>query len=286
MWLPFSFANVFVGAFAGLLNLTPIDENIFPPAYVQTVSGQFQAGGLVAMQLQKGVSLRVDGAKIKQDNGLAVFGFGRDAGKQAKLVFSKQGKQHIIHKPLLARQYETQYIEGVAPEYVTPPPDVLQRIRQENALKRAARRGQLAKAQFINGFRWPLTGRISGVYGSQRIFNGQPRRPHFGVDIVAPKGTPVKAMADGKVTLAQSDMYYEGGLVFIDHGLDIISAYLHLSQVNVKRGDKVRAGDMIGRVGSGGRSTGAHLDWRIYWRDKHIDPVLLVGEQPARKASR
>ncbi|MDD9841857.1 MAG: M23 family metallopeptidase [Alphaproteobacteria bacterium] len=282
MWLTFSFASIFTGAFAGLLNLTPIDENIFPQTYVQTVSGQFQPGGLVAMQLQKGVSLRVDGAEIKQDNGLIVFGFGRDAGEQTKLVFSKQGKQHIIHKPLLARTYETQYIEGVAPEYVTPPPAVLQRIKQENALKRAARRGQLAKAQFTNGFQWPLTGRMSGVYGSQRIFNGQPRRPHFGVDIVAAKGTPVKSMADGKVTLAQKNMYYEGGLVFIDHGLDIISAYLHLSEISVKRGDRVRAGDMIGRVGSGGRSTGAHLDWRVYWRDKHIDPVLLVGEQPAR----
>lgn len=277
MWLTFSFASIF----AGLLNLTPIDENIFPQTYVQTVSGQFQPGGLVAMQLQKGVSLHVDGAEIKQDNGLIVFGFGRDAGKQTKLVFTKHDKQHIIHQPLLARKYETQYIEGVAPEYVTPPPEVLQRIKQENALKQAARRGELNKAQFSNGFRWPLTGRISGVYGSQRFFNGQPRRPHFGIDIVAPKGTPVKSMADGKVTLAQKNMYYEGGLVFIDHGLDIISAYLHLSQISVKRGDRVRAGDIIGRVGSAGRSTGAHLDWRVYWRDKHIDPVLLVGTQPA-----
>lgn len=279
----------------GLLNLAPLADNpsaspLFPSDLVAEVSGHFKAGGLVAMQLQNGVSLTVDGRAINDHHGLAVFGYGREAGKgggknagKTKLVFALNGKPHVFWQNLQPRDYDIQYIEGVAPKYVTPPPEMLTRIKAEGKQKRAARISTLShndmrqkSAPFSDGFIWPVKGRISGVYGSQRFFNGQPKRPHYGIDIAAPKGTPIKAMQAGRVTLAEQDMYYEGGLIFIDHGLGVVSAYLHLSDIAVRAEQMVAKGEIIGAVGSVGRSTGAHLDWRVFWRDKRLDPALLV----------
>lgn len=265
--------------FAGLLALSPIDFQAEDSAgiYTENISGLFQPGGMIAVNLRPGVTLSVDGIAVRQDDGLAVFGYDRDATGITELAFTLKGKTTTMQVPLAGREYDIQYIEGVAPKYVTPPPDVLARIRQEGKQKRNARAVSHARALFRERFEWPLTGRVTGVYGSQRYFNGAPRRPHYGLDIAAPIGTPVKAMAGGRVTLAEADMYYEGGLIFIDHGLDITSAYLHLSALDVKAGDQVSAGQVIGRVGSAGRSTGPHLDWRVYWRNRHLDPALLVA---------
>ena len=264
----------------GLLNLMPLSEHHFPREYVKQVSGRFTAGGLVAMQLRSGITLTVDGISVHQDDGLAVFGFGRDATAETHIIFNDNGHQKTMYYPLASRDYDIQYIEGVAPQYVHPSEKVLERIRHESAQKRKARVTHGGQATFKKGFIWPLIGRISGVYGSQRFFNGQPRRPHYGVDIVAPKGSVVRAMAAGKVTLAEHNMYYEGGLIFIDHGLDIMSAYLHLSDLDISVGENVIAGQIIGRVGISGRSTGHHLDWRVYWRNKRLDPMLLVEDMP------
>ena len=123
-------------------------------------------------------------------------------------------------------------------------------------------------------------GRISGVYGSQRVLNGEPRRPHFGLDIAAPTGSPVKAPADGVITLAHPDMYYSGGTVILDHGQGLSSSFLHLSRILVAEGDEVSQGQVIAEVGATGRVTGAHLDWRMNWYDQRIDPQLLVGPMP------
>ena len=265
--------------FSGLLSLAPLEQVDFPETLVEKVAGHFKPGGMVALLLKPGVSVHVDGRPVPADKGLAVFGYGRDAGTETTLKFSIDGQDYAIVRPLEKRDYNIQYVEGVAQKYVSPPETVLKRIRLEGQQKKQARRDSAPTALFGSKFYWPLKGRITGVYGSQRYFNGEPRRPHYGIDIAAPAGSPVMAMTSGTVTLAEPDMYYEGGLVFIDHGMGLLSAYLHLSQINVKSGDKVDAQQIIGRVGSAGRSTGPHLDWRVYWRDKRLDPALLVSKE-------
>lgn len=181
---------------------------------------------------------------------------------------------------LKKRDYKIQRIEGLPKKMVTPPPEALALIRQQGAMKRAARATSSRETWFTSAFSWPAQGRISGVYGSQRVYNGQPGRPHFGIDIAAPRTTPVYAPAPGRVTLAKTDMYFEGGLIFLDHGLSLTSVFMHLDSLNVAHGDIVQQGDLIGRIGSTGRSTGPHLDWRIYWHNQRIDPALLVPPLP------
>ena len=163
---------------------------------------------------------------------------------------------------------------------VTPPESVLARIKSENAKIAEARAQDRAEPDYLTGFVWPTVGRISGVYGSQRILNGKPRQPHYGIDIAAPAGTPVRAPADGIVTLAEGDLYYTGGTLIIDHGHGLTSAFLHMKDVEVALGQRVRQGERIGTVGSTGRSTGPHLDWRINWFKARIDPSLLAGPMP------
>ena len=141
----------------------------------------------------------------------------------------------------------------------------------------AVRRVDRPETWFQTGFIWPVTGRISGVFGSQRVLNGEPRRPHMGVDIAAPEGTLVKAPADGMVVLVHPDMYFSGGTMIIDHGHGLTSAYLHMEDIWVEEGQILKQGDPIGTVGATGRVTGAHLDWRFNWFDQRLDPVLVAG---------
>ena len=159
---------------------------------------------------------------------------------------------------------------------VTPPESVLARIKRENAKIHAVRMNDRAEPFFEKGWVWPAKGRISGVYGSQRILNGKTRRPHFGVDVAAPVGTKVIAPSDGVVVLAESSLYYTGGTIILDHGHGLTSAFLHMSALAVKTGQRVQQGDLLGAVGATGRATGPHLDWRINWFDRRLDPALLA----------
>ena len=168
---------------------------------------------------------------------------------------------------------------GCPPKLVTPPDDVIARIRADAGAVRAARAIDTPEPMFLSGFTWPAKGRISGVYGSQRVLNGQPRQPHYGIDIAAPTGTPVVAPADGIVRLAK-DLYFSGLTLMLDHGHGVGSALLHLDRFDVSVGDRVRQGDFLGTVGATGRATGPHLDWRVHWFDRRIDAGLLVGEMP------
>ena len=147
-------------------------------------------------------------------------------------------------------------------------------------MAREARKLDAERTDFLTGFIWPAKGRISGVYGSQRILNGQPRRPHFGVDVAAPVGTEVRAPADGVVTMVHSDMFYSGGTMILDHGHGLSSSFLHLHRILVKKGQRIRQGDLIAEIGATGRVTGPHLDWRINLFAKRLDPQLLVSEMP------
>ena len=262
--------------FAFLIFLTPAQALDLPRDYVRGTTGQFTQGGLVVLALTKGTKATLNGEALAVVNGHTLIGFGRDAKLSQSLQFERQGKSVTVPIKLKKRAYDIQRIDGLPPAMVNPPEEALPRIIRGGKLKRAARAIDSRRADFTEDFIWPVKGRISGVYGSQRFYNGEPRRPHFGIDIAAPRGTEVIAPAPGRVTLAEPDMYFEGGLIFIDHGLKLTSAYMHLDTLRVKPGDEVRTGDVIATVGSTGRSTGPHLDWRMFWRGQRIDPALVV----------
>jgi murein DD-endopeptidase MepM/ murein hydrolase activator NlpD len=213
--------------------------------------------------------------------GRFIIGFSRDAKPSADLQLRwADGRLEQRRLAIQQRRYQVQRIDGLPAKMVTPPAAVIERIMRENKWIKAARQIDSPEPLFLSGWQWPAIGRISGVYGSQRILNGKPRQPHYGIDIAAPKGTPVVAPADAVVRLAESDLYYTGGTLILDHGHGLSSAFLHLATVDVRVGESVRRGQKIGTVGSTGRSTGPHLDWRINWFDRRIDPAPLVPPMP------
>ena len=242
------------------------------------LDGETVQGGLVLGRTDPGTSVIFDGRKLRvTPDGYFLIGFTRDADTTAALELRyADGSTRTETLAVRKRQFKIQRIDGLPPRMVTPPKEVLERIKRESRLIKAARDRDTPDPYFLKGWIWPAKGRISGVYGSQRILNGKPRQPHFGVDVAAPVGTPVIAPSDGVVTLVEKDLYYTGGTIIIDHGHGLSSAFLHLQDVTVKKGQRVRQGDKIGTIGKTGRATGAHLDWRINLFDARIDPALLV----------
>ena len=159
---------------------------------------------------------------------------------------------------------------------VIPPKSFWDRIKKENKVIKEVRSLDSDVDFIFQKFDWPTKGIISGVFGSQRILNGKPKRPHYGVDIAAPEGTDILAPTEAIVRMAEKDLYYTGGTVMLDHGHGVTSVYSHLSSINVKVGDKINKDQKIGEVGSTGRSTGPHLDWRINWFSERLDPALFI----------
>jgi len=247
------------------------------------LEGDFLQGGLIFGQAVPGAEVTLNGRRVRVTAaGRFIFGFGRDAPPDAALeVAWPDGRVEMRHLAVAKRDYKIQRIDGLPPKMVTPPEAVLARIRAENGRIAEARAVDRAEPMFESGFVWPAIGPISGVFGSQRVLNGEPKRPHFGVDIAAPAGTPVTAPADGVVAIAHPDMYYTGGTVLMDHGHGLTSVYSHLKEVWAKEGARLRQGDPIGSIGATGRATGPHLDWRINWFDQRLDPALLVPPMPA-----
>lgn len=248
------------------------------------LNGNLVQGGLVVGETVPDARVYYEGRQLRLSGaGVFIIGFGRDAPARVRLkVDFADGDVVERTLEIKKRSYEIQRIDGLPPRQVTPSPEDLERIREEVALVKAARKLDDPRTDFLGEFRWPAVGRISGVYGSQRILNGEPRRPHFGVDIAAPVGTPVVAPADGVVTLVHTDMFFSGGTLILDHGHGLSSSFLHLSEIVVKEGDRIKRGDFIGRIGATGRVTGPHLDWRMNWLDARIDPQLLVAEMPGK----
>lgn len=243
-------------------------------------NGEFVQGGLVSGQVAPGSQVRLgDQAVTVSEEGTFVIGFGRDAEvKQALTVTSPRGESRQIALELKARDYDIQRIEGVPARTVNPDPEHLARIRKEASAVAQARTSASKQLAFLEGFIWPIKGPITGVYGSQRVFNGEPRRPHFGIDIAAPQGAEIVAPAAGVVTLAHPDMFFSGATMVIDHGYGINTSYLHMSKMLVKAGDPVEQGQVIGLVGASGRATGPHLCWRLNWFQTRLDPQLVVGD--------
>ena len=247
-----------------------------------TLDGAFQQGGLLQGRAPAGSVVSIDGHSVRVSPiGLFLLGFDRDAPPTATLTIRyPDGSQEQRTLAIQQRQYDIQRIDGLPPKKVTPSAEHLARIERERKLVKTARSRDDARMDFVPGFSWPLVGRISGVYGSQRILNGNPRQPHFGVDVAAPVGTRVVAPAGGIVTLAHPDMYFSGGTLIIDHGHGLSSAFLHLHKILVAKGQRVERGQEIAEVGATGRVTGPHLDWRINLFDTRIDPQLAVGPMP------
>lgn len=211
------------------------------------------------------------------DDNHFLIGFGRDAGLHQQLsLIDEQNQETILSLELKPRSYKIERIAGISKKMMEPSAEDLQRIHQEAMQVREARQLVSSLPNINEQFIWPLKGRISGVYGSQRIFNGEPRRPHYGIDIAAPRGTPVIAPAGGIVRLAHSGMFFSGKTLIIDHGFGLSSSFLHLSKILVKEGNQVHQGEQIALVGATGRVTGPHLDWRINWYNKRLDPALWV----------
>jgi len=246
------------------------------------LSGPLVQGALVQGRVPPGARVVFNDRPLRvSGQGIFVFGLGRDAPAEGVLqVTHADGRSERRRLAIGQRDYEIQRIDGLPPRKVTPPAAELERIRAEARLAREARRRDAPRTDFLTGFQWPLEGPITGVYGSQRILNGEARRPHYGVDIAAPTGTPVRAPADGVVTLAHPDMFFSGGTLIIDHGHGLSSTFLHLAHILVAEGERVRQGEVIAEVGATGRVTGAHLDWRMNHFGERLDPVLVAGPMP------
>lgn len=244
--------------------------------------GPLQQGALIIGMAVPDARATLDGAALRvAEDGVFAFGLDRDHGRTARLAVAYPDGT-VIERVLevAPRDWAVQRIDGLPQKYVTPPPETLARIAEERELKTAARAVRVDDSWFALPFIWPARGPVTGVFGSQRIYNGEPRRPHYGVDVAAPTGTPIAAPQAGIVTLAQSDMYFEGGLVFLDHGHGVTSVMMHMSRVDVTEGQRVARGDTIGAVGATGRATGPHLHWGLFWRGAQLDPVNLVGPMP------
>ena len=249
-----------------------------PLAYGLELTGPLIQGGMVIGQTKPGNRVLLgEQALTLTAAGQFVFGLDRDAPREIELkVIDGEGGETVRRLVIEQRQYNIQYIEGIAKKIMRPSKVNQKRARQEAQLVAKARAQLLPRLDFAKPFQWPLKGPITGVYGSQRVYNGEPRRPHYGVDVAAPVGTPVTVPAPGIVTLVHQDMFYSGGTIIIDHGYGISSTMIHLSKVHAKVGDEVKPGDIVAEVGAGGRATGPHLDWRMNWFKARIDPMLLV----------
>ena len=219
--------------------------------------------------------------------GRFVIGLAYDAPPAAELeVIDTAGRAQRFEYSVQSRVYDVQKIGGLPKGMVEPPPDVLARIEADQALVADARRFDTPRSDFATAFLWPVPAQVTGVYGAGRVLNGVSKQPHFGIDLAAPEGAPVKASAGGVVRLAQSDLYYTGGTIILDHGHGLSTTYLHLSKLHVKVGDEVARGAVIGKVGKTGRATGPHLCWRANWFDVRLDASLLLQAEPAKKGER
>lgn len=250
------------------------------PACAAELSGPVQQGALVLGRTQPGATVTLDGRPVRVDEqGRFVIGFNRDAAGEATLVeIGPGGDQAETRLTIAPRQWDIQRIDGLPDKQVTPDPKLLERIRAENARIAAVREIDRPDPDVFARFALPVSPetRVSGVFGSQRILNGQPRSPHSGTDWAAPEGTAVGAVGPGVVSLAEDDLFYTGKTVMIDHGHGVQSVYAHLSRIDVATGERVATGQTIGAVGATGRATGPHLHFGISWFGEKLDPQAAL----------
>tara|TARA_Y100000590_G_scaffold297882_1_gene335789 strand:+ start:341 stop:1129 length:789 start_codon:yes stop_codon:yes gene_type:complete len=239
--------------------------------------GKFIQGHFILGKTEPGSKIIIDKKEIRvSKDGFFVFGIDRDRKFDFLITKINKGKKEKITKQVFKRKYNVQKIDGLPENKVTPPEEVYKRIKKENNAIGEARAIDSDLTFFKNNFIMPVKGIVTGVYGSQRILNGKPRWPHYGIDIAADKGTMILSSGTGVVTMAEDDLYYTGGTIIMDHGHGISTIYSHLESVLVSLGDRINQGDVIGTVGSTGRSTGPHLDFRINWFQTRLDPMSVL----------
>lgn len=250
-------------------------------AAAPALNGDATQGGLMWGKVEPGTSVFLDGENVDvHGDGTFVVGFGRDYGASAKLEYRRgDGNSETQTIAIAPREFDIERVNGLPPKTVTPPPEWRARRAIETGRVRSARAVMMPETMWIEGFMKPAEGRFSGFYGSQRVLNGEPRSPHYGLDIAADIGTPIWAPAGGVVRLAASDFLLEGGIVIIDHGLGVTSTLFHMDSVTVKEGARVAKGDPIGTVGAKGRANGPHVDWRINWKNVRLDPMLVLEKE-------
>ena len=245
------------------------------------LNGKFTQGALLRGQAPAGAKVTLNGETVQTNkDGKFVVGFEREAPLQQMLVVKlDNGQKWQRDITLEKREYNIQRIDGLEQKMVTPPAEVTARIKQDNINVANARSGNTDLDALFTRFEWPAKGVISGVYGSQRILNGVPKWPHYGLDIANETGTPVYAPVEGVVTMAD-DLYYSGNTLILDHGMRVFSTFLHMDTITVEVGETVKQGEQIGTIGSTGRSTGPHLDWRINLGNTRLDPQTIISGSP------
>jgi len=243
-------------------------------SFAAAFKGKFIQGSFILGKTEVGSEVFIDKQKVKvTSDGYFAFGLGRDRNNDVVIIINEKK----IVKKVFKREYNIQKIDGLEEKKVTPPEEFYERIKRENRWIGVARAIDSDLTFFKNKFSIPVENAIiTGVYGSQRILNGKPKWPHYGLDFAADEGTKIKAMLDGVVTLVESDLFYTGGTLIFDHGHGISTLYMHMEKILVKKGQKVKQGDIIGTVGSTGRATGAHLDVRLNWFDVRLDPATVL----------
>ena len=252
---------------------------IFNISYAVEFIGDFKQGSFILGKTSPQSKVLIDNRKVRvSKNGYFAFGLDRDRKNNVIIKIINKKEIKLIEKKVFKRKYKIQRIDGLPPKQVTPPPEVYERIKKDNILIGKARATDSKLAFFKDKFIYPIDKYIiTGVYGSQRILNGKPRRPHYGIDFHAPEGTPVKSMMDGVVTLVENDMYFTGGTIIFDHGHGISTLYMHMKDINVKKGQKVKKGEIVGTLGQSGRATGPHLDIRLNWFEIKLDPATILN---------
>ena len=242
------------------------------------LSGEIKQGGLIVGKAPLAKSVTLNGQSLSlSSEGDFVFGFSRDDKKTYQLVTTlSSGKEVVRELTPEQRKYNIQRIKGIKKSIMQPNPNAVARSAKDRKQVKQARTIESDLTYFAHGFIAPIKGKITGIYGSQRFYNGVPKSPHYGLDFAQKKGFPVKAPAAGTVLLWEPDMFYSGGTLIIDHGHGVTSTFLHLSASSVKAGDSVKQGQVVAAVGKSGRATGYHLDWRINWFNVRIDPALVL----------
>jgi murein DD-endopeptidase MepM/ murein hydrolase activator NlpD len=266
---------------------TPPNANCGLALPKQAQPGQLIQGRVIDTATDPSLVIEVAGRRLQRSPGQEfVFGIGRDATGKFSVVTKIGAKSCIAEIPITPRKYRTEVVNGVPQSTVTPDPEQQLRIEQESALITAARAIASPRLDWRSAMRWPATGRITGVYGSQRIVNKQPLNPHLGLDIAAPTGTAVYAPLAGKVSLVHDGMLMTGGTLLIDHGFGISTIYIHLSKVHAKLGAEVTAGERIAEIGATGRASGPHLHFQVHWFQEKLDPQLLLPALPKPAAKK
>ena len=241
--------------------------------------GSFKQGSFILGKTNPKSKVYIDKTKVRiTKDGYFAFGIGRDRKNNIVIKIINDGKTDIIEKKVFKKKYLIQRIDGLPPKQVTPPKEVYDRIKADNILIGNARSIDSDLTFFKEKFKVPLKDSIvTGVYGSQRILNGKPKWPHYGIDFAAKEGTKIKAMLDGTATMVEPDLFYTGGTLIFDHGHGISTLYMHMKDIYVKKGQKIKQGEIVGTVGSTGRSTGPHLDVRLNWFGVRLDPATVLN---------